>query len=141
MQNTEYLRILQGLHFTSKSWEIMLPLCLMGIDIVSGLVQAWGTGTFQSKVMKKGLRSKFANLLLMLTIEVVTVALGLTETVFVITSLYISFMEAMSVMENLKKLGLVLPKGIEDALRNADGEAAAKAVEQLKDENKKSGIK
>ena len=108
--------LINQLHFTSQVWVIALPSLLMGLDILTGLVFAWESGTFKSSRMRDGLGKKFGELTYICIGAAATVAMGLPHYILIGIATYILFMELMSVCENCNKLGAPLPKFVKNAL-------------------------
>ena len=110
--------LINQLHFTSRVWVIALPCLLMALDIMTGLVYAWESGTFKSSRMREGLGKKFGELSYIIIGVAVTVAMGLPHYILIGIASYILFMEMMSVCENAEKLGAPLPKFVRNALHS-----------------------
>lgn len=111
---------LSNVEFSSKLWVLMLPLALMGLDIITGLVKAWSKEEFKSKKMRSGLSKKIGEIAIIVIGELFQYALNLPVYVMTCISLYITFMEVMSVVENLNELGVPLPAFITKALQTVD---------------------
>ena len=89
--------------------EYLITFCFIAVDFVTGLLQAFATGTFSSKVMRQGLFHKVALLLVMLLGWLIEYAqgfvdLGVTIPVGVGACVYIILMEIGSSMENLCRM-------------------------------------
>jgi phage-related holin len=115
----------------------------MGLDIMTGLVYAWESGTFKSSRMREGLGKKFGELTYICIGAAATVAMGLPHYILIGISTYILFMELMSVCENCDKLGAPLPKfvkkalsAISDSLQNDDLPEILDKADKLNDELK-----
>lgn len=106
--------------FSSKLWVLMLPLALMGLDIVTGLVKAWSNEDFKSKKMRTGLSKKIGEIAIIVIGELFQYSLNLPTYIMTCVSLYIVFMELMSVVENLNELGVPLPAFVTKALQTVD---------------------
>lgn len=133
------MNILKELHMVNKAWVILLPCICMGFDIVTGLIHAWVSKTFDSARMRAGLGKKFGELSYIVLGCVACYALGVPLYIAVAISLYIDFMEGMSIMENCDKLGAPLPRfikavinNINDSLQNDDLDTIIKKAEELK---------
>ena len=118
---------LDRIHFTSGLWVLLLPLALMGLDIITGLVKAWSNEDFKSKKMRTGLSKKIGEIAIIVIGELFQYSLTLPTYIMTCVSLYISFMELMSNVENLNKLGVPLPafltkvlQSVDDSLKNDD---------------------
>lgn len=106
--------------FSSKLWVLMLPLALMGLDIITGLVKAWSNEDFESKKMRTGLSKKIGEISIIVIGELFQYSLNLPTYIMTCVSLYIVFMELMSVVENLNELGVPLPAFVTKALQTVD---------------------
>lgn len=118
---------LDRIHFTSGLWVLLLPLALMGLDIITGLVKAWSNEDFKSKKMRTGLSKKIGEIAIIVIGELFQYSLTLPTYIITCVSLYISFMELMSNVENLNELGVPLPafitkvlQSVDDSLKNDD---------------------
>ena len=118
---------LDRIHFTSGLWVLLLPLALMGLDIITGLVKAWSNEDFKSKKMRTGLSKKIGEISIIVIGELFQYSLTLPTYIMTCVSLYISFMELMSNVENLNELGVPLPafitrvlQSVDDSLKNDD---------------------
>ena len=122
--------IIKTLHFTNMAWLLLLPVAMMAIDIVTGVINAWKQKDFQSTKMRAGLAKKAGELLIIVVGVLFTYGLGVPDYIIKFISLYIIVMELMSIIENIDKLGVPLPKAIKDVINNAgqglqDTEASA----------------
>lgn len=100
---------------------VALPLALMALDIVAGFICAWAKKKVNTSVMRKGLAKKFGEILVILVANVIYYTMGVTEMVLYGTTIYISAMEFLSICENLKKLGVEVPKVLTDIFDKKDG--------------------
>lgn len=112
--------IIKQLHFASRLWIIALPALFMALDICTGLVYAWESGTFKSSKMREGLGKKFGELTYIVIGIAVTVAMTLPEYLIIGIATYILFMEFLSIVENCDKLGAPIPGFIKKALAQAN---------------------
>lgn len=112
--------ILKELHFANRAWILAFPSICMGFDILTGLIYAWISKTFDSAKMRAGLGKKVAELSYIILGCVAAYALGIPIYVVVAISLYIVFMEMMSIMENCDKLGAPLPKFVKVVVNNVN---------------------
>lgn len=105
------------LHFTSQIWLVILPLILMVIDIITGYYNAWKNDEISSSKMRDGIGKKIAEICYIVLGMVFAVAFGIQAIAYFI-SIYIIYMELMSVAENCKKLGVLMPAELEKKLNN-----------------------
>ena len=88
----------------------------MGIDFITGTVNAWIKGEIDSSKMRKGLGKKIGEITAILIGEMFVMAFNLSDFLVDAISLYIIIMELISICENLEKLGVPIPKFIKKAL-------------------------
>ena len=112
----EIKTILSNFHFTNEVWAIMLPIILMGIDVLTGLVNAWIKKEVLSSKLRKGLGKKLGEISAILIGEILVIALDLPSGVADGVAFYIIVMELISICENLEKLGVPIPKFVRQAL-------------------------
>lgn len=112
--------ILKEIHFANLLWLLLIPVAMMAIDIVTGLLNAWATESFMSAKMRTGLAKKCGEILIILIGMMFMYGMNLPSYILTGISAYIIFMEFMSVMENLKKLGVPIPNFIAKVLNNVD---------------------
>lgn len=114
----EIINIVKTLHFVNFIWLLVLPAAMMGIDVVTGLIGAWVHNNFQSAIMRSGLAKKAGELLIIVMGILFTYGMGLPPYIMTCVALYIILMEAMSVTENLDKLGAPLPASLKNVINN-----------------------
>ena len=112
--------IINEIHFANMLWLLLIPVAMMAIDIVTGLINAWATNSFQSARMRTGLAKKCGEIIIILIGMMFTYGMNLPRYILTGIAVYIIFMELMSVMENLKKLGVPIPAFISKVLNNVD---------------------
>ena len=105
--------------FTHRYWVILLPLILIGADIVTGWIQASVNGTWDSTKMRKGLFRKSGELLIIIVAYVIYEAIALPVDVPVFISAYVAIMEILSVLENLDQAGVPVPAWLTRRLKMA----------------------
>lgn len=119
---------LSKVDFTSNQWKFLLPIVMMGIDFLTGIIYAWAFGHLKSYKMREGLMKKFAECVVLMVGFVFECAISLPHYILSLFSFYIVFMESVSICENLKKMGIPIPKFIEKAFRSIDLEKIADSV-------------
>lgn len=131
--------IIKELHLANRAWILLLPCVCMAFDIATGLIHAWVSKTFDSARMREGLGKKFGELSYIVLGCIACYALGVPMYIAMAISLYIDFMEGMSIMENCDKLGAPLPKfvksvvnNVNESLQNDDLNTIIKKAEELK---------
>lgn len=103
--------------FTHRYWILLLPLCLMAADIITGWLQATINGTWDSTKMRVGLFRKSGELLVIIIAYAIYAAIQLPFDVPAFIAGYIIIMELISVAENLDQAGLPVPKWVTRRLR------------------------
>lgn len=112
--------IINNLHFSHEYWEILLPCILMIFDIVTGYYNAWKKDEISSSKMRDGLGKKLAELVYIVIAMLIAAAFEIKAVVYFF-SLYVIYMELISIAENCNKLGLAMPKVLSDKLNNYKG--------------------
>lgn len=103
--------------FTHKFWGLILPLALIVLDIFTGWLNAWRTGTLDSKKMREGLSKKVGEIVYIAVGILLKYAIGL-DPVAIFIILYICLMEIVSLAENCDKLGIKMPQFLKDKVNN-----------------------
>lgn len=116
----DLMNIMQQMHlqFNSEIWLVVIPVILMAIDILTGYLSAWKMGEIKSQKMRDGVGKKVAEICYIVIGFVLRFATGATTIAYFI-SIYIMYMELVSVFENADKLGVPIPKFISDKLNNS----------------------
>lgn len=83
-------------------------VCLMFVDMVTGFIQAFINHDLKSGKMSNGILKKFALLIVLITIVPLTILLPDTVSTTLIVGIYAFEVmnELVSIMENLKRLGI-----------------------------------
>ena len=110
---------IKEISFTHRYWIILLPLILIGADIITGWIQASVNGTWDSTKMRKGLFRKSGELLIIIVAYVIYEAIKLPVDVPVFISGYVVIMEILSVLENLDQAGVPVPAWLTRRLKKA----------------------
>ena len=127
--------LLQDVKFTDACWVLLIPFSLMALDVLTGVIHAWSIGHIKSYRMREGLGRKSGEATVLIIGMLFTSGLNLPTYVMAGFSLYIILMELVSICENLKKMGVKIPKFIERAL----GEIEEKIQNDSKDGDDKDG--
>ena len=112
----EDLRALTSVAFRDDWWILLLPAACIAIDILTGVLHAWITNRLKSYRLREGLGKKAGELLAIILGEVLVAGIKVPKFIVSGISAYIIFMEIISIMENLNKLGVPIPKSIAEAL-------------------------
>lgn len=107
---------IMNLKFTNDFWLFVLPIILMLIDILTGYYNAYEKKEVSSSKMRDGLGKKVAELCYIVIGVLFGFAFGIKPIAYFI-SIYISYMELVSINENCKKLGVSMPNDIENELK------------------------
>lgn len=106
------------IHFDS-AWKILtVPLVLMGFDILTGFLNAWRKGKISSSKLRDGIVHKFGEMLIIIISLFLQYSLGLPKEISVFIAVYIIIMECISILENIERLGVKIPKWLKDRLKN-----------------------
>lgn len=108
----EDLRRLTSIAFREDFWVLLLPAACIAIDILTGVLHAWVIHHLRSYRLREGLAKKAGELLAIILGEVLVAGLCVPKIIVSGISAYVIFMEIISIMENLHKLGVPLPKAV-----------------------------
>lgn len=111
------MNIYDQLKFSNEYWVIFLPCIFMALDIISGVLKAMYTESFESKAMRKGLIHKACEIIIIAIFEMMKIGMNLPAYIVGFASLYIIFMEVYSVSENLDACGIKIPTFIKKSLK------------------------
>lgn len=114
----EVIHVIQRFEFRNEFWCLILPIILMGFDILTGFVNAWAKREIQSKKLRTGLSKKVGEIAILVIGEFISFALRVPPEVMKFLSLYIILMEIVSIFENLNKMGIPIPKFISNVFNN-----------------------
>ena len=121
-----------SIHFVNNAWILALPAIMMALDILSGFIYAWISKTFESSKMRAGLGKKFGELSYIVIGTMATIGLGLPGYILKGISIYIIFMEVMSIIENAEKLGAPIPAFVKSVVNNVNDSLSKDDYETLK---------
>ena len=130
----ESLRALMSVGFREDFWVLLLPSCCIAIDIITGVLNAWIENNVKSYLLRQGLGKKGGELLAIVLGELLVCALSVPKELLTATSVYIVFMEVISIFENLNKLGVPIPWFIKKALGAASNALIGSEKEELSEE-------
>lgn len=108
---------------------VIVAILFIILDVVTGLVSSWVTGTYKSSIMREGGKHKLMLLVAIIFGIALDYAQGLVDLGFSIPatsaiSIYIALMEILSCLENINKgFPNALPKVIKSMISNAAKEA------------------
>lgn len=118
----EITNIFTDVSFHDGGWIMLIPVTLMGIDVLTGVIHAWATGHLKSYKMREGLGRKFGEIMILFIGQLFTAGMNFPFYLLSAFSLYIILMETVSICENLKKLGVPIPKFVDKALTSMNEE-------------------
>ena len=128
---------LENFHFRNEILELIVPIIMMAVDFVTGSFSAWMTHTFQSARMRAGLTKKVGEMSIIVIGALLSYALRLPPQIMAGISLYIIYMELMSICENAKKMGAPLPGFVSKVLDTVDAtlkeEDVTEAIKKIKE--------
>jgi toxin secretion/phage lysis holin len=100
-------------------------LGLMGLDLATGIVAGWATGTLASAIGYRGLAKKLATLLAILAVGLMQRAFGDAIPAAEAVAGFYCAIEALSIVENLARAGVPIPGPLRAALAALDPGRAA----------------
>ena len=112
----------ENFQFVSPFWAFGLPVALEIIDFLTGYVNACIKHERDSSKMREGGGKKFAEAMCLLVAQLFTWAMGLPTAFLYLVSLYIVWMETVSIIENVKKLGMPIPADVEHKIDEGNKE-------------------
>ncbi len=117
--NLEHLEAAKFFLFGDVKFLHLLIL-LFGLDILTGLTNAWKEKNLWSRKSMFGFARKILVLVVIILANVVDQILGLNGAVTYATVLFYIANEGLSIVENLAKLGVIVPKNLAEKLKSID---------------------
>lgn len=111
------MEIIENLQYTHEYWALILPCILMVLDIITGYYNAWKSKKISSSKMRNGLGKKLAELVYIIVGMLIAEAFNVKPIEYFI-SLYVVYMELVSIAENCNKLGVPMPDKIKEKINN-----------------------
>ena len=130
----ESLKALMSISFRDDWWILILPAACIAIDILTGVLNAWIENDLKSYLLRKGLGKKGGEILAIVLGELLVCGLAVPKQILGGISIYITFMEIVSICENLDKLGVPIPGFIRRALASANKAMSSKKDEELSED-------
>lgn len=106
-----------SIEFSNEFWIIVLPLILMGIDVITGYINGWIKNEISSSKMRIGLGHKVGEIVYIVVGYFISHVFNVSE-IETFISIYIIVMELLSIIENTEKLGIKLPNSIKSKLES-----------------------
>lgn len=125
------INIIKSFQFRNEFWTLILPIILMGADILTGFINAWGKKEISSSKLRTGLSKKVGEITILVIGELFSFALRLPAEIMTFISVYIILMELVSIFENLDKLGVPIPGSVKKVVNNAQGAIENADLEKL----------
>lgn len=122
MEGTTSMDIIYSIHFANNYWILALPAIFAVSDVITGFLQAQINGTKNSSIMRKGLYRKCGELGVILLVWVTCIALALPIKYPAAVAIYVCIMEALSILENLQRMGVPIPDFITKKAKEIDDE-------------------
>lgn len=111
------------LQFSNEKWTFLLPIILMGLDIVSGFLLAAKKKEINSTKIREGLFKKAGEILVLVFIFVLSEATSLPRIVLVASSAILCDAEVISFIENVSLLGFKKTDVLKKLLKGEKDEA------------------
>lgn len=99
-------------------WLYLTPLIFMMADIITGFGNAYIHKTIVSHKMRSGIIKKCGEMLIIFLTSLICFVLQLPHQIIIAVAFYMIFMESISILENLDKIGVPIPSWIEQSLNN-----------------------
>jgi len=112
----------ENFQFVSIWWAFILPLALEAVDFLTGYVNACVRHERSSAKMREGGGRKFGEAMCLLVAQLFTWGMHLPVFFVYAVSLWICFMEFVSIMENVKLLGVAIPGKFEKKVNDMKDE-------------------
>ena len=125
--------VLTTLVYLIGGWDIAMQclLIMIVLDYLTGMGKSYVSGTLNSNRGLKGIVKKLGLLVLVAVSQVVDVLLNMSGVVRTFIIYYIVANEGLSILENLGKMGIIVPKFLVEKLEQLkEGE-----MNELSDEN------
>lgn len=118
------MNVITQFKYSNEYWVFLCPILFILIDIATGFLNAWSAKEIMSCRLRKGLVKKCGELACIAIGEILTSALGLPHYYVYGISGYIVFMEIVSNLENISKMGVTIPRFISEALSHTSDDFA-----------------
>lgn len=106
----EEIKAMADMFHVSNDWYLLLvPVVIMGIDILTGFLNAWNKDEIKSSKLRSGLTKKFGEMITIIIGMFLEYTIGLPSEIVTFIVIYIVATELISIVENLTKMGVKLP--------------------------------
>lgn len=100
------------IHVTNSWYILIVPLVLAAFDYLTGFLKAWKNNDIQSGKLREGLSKKFGEMIIIIISLFLQYSIGMPTEISLFLAIYIAITEIISILENLAKLGVKIPKWI-----------------------------
>lgn len=114
------IKALMSVSFRDDWWILILPAACIAIDVITGVLNAWIEHNIKSYLLRQGLGKKGGEILAIILGELLVCGLSVPKEILIGLSVYIVFMEVISICENFDKLGVPIPWFVKKALATAN---------------------
>lgn len=101
---------------------IISLICVMTLDYITGIIVAYYKKKLNSKVGFRGILKKVLYLIIVMLSVIIDRLLGESNVIRTFVIYYFVANDGLSIIENVGKLGIKLPKRLHDALEQLKGE-------------------
>lgn len=108
--------IAQELSFINLKAALIFPAILMLLDFATGFVNAWVKHEVSSSKMREGGGKKFGEAVCICVAMLFVAFMNLPQPAAYLVSLYVVVMETVSIVENIKLLGVQVPGKVDDKI-------------------------
>lgn len=131
--NLDYLEVAHLYLFGGVKF-LHLLLLLMGLDIITGVFKAIKNGNLWSRKSLFGYARKLLILIVIITANIVDQVLSLSGTLTFATVLFYIANEALSIVENMAQLGVLVPQQLAEKLKVIDNQLDERFVHEVLNE-------
>ncbi|UPW81896.1 phage holin family protein [Lysinibacillus sp. Ag94] len=111
-----------------------LLLLLMGLDILTGIFKAIKNGNLWSRKSLFGYARKLLVLIVVITANIIDQVLSLNGTLTFATVLFYIANEALSIVENMAQLGVLVPQQLAEKLKVIENQSEEKFSNEVLNE-------
>ncbi|MFJ7914492.1 MULTISPECIES: holin family protein [unclassified Lysinibacillus] len=111
-----------------------LLLLLMGLDIITGIFKAIKNGNLWSRKSLFGYARKLLVLIVVITANIIDQVLSLNGTLTFATVLFYIANEALSIVENMAQLGVLVPQQLAEKLKVIENQSEEKFSNEVLNE-------
>lgn len=127
----EHVRpIMENIHISNQWYYILIPVVIMGFDMLTGFLNAWIKKEVMSSKLRSGITKKFGEMVMIIIALFFYYTIGLPIEIVTCITIYIVVMELISIIENLNKLGVRVPNWIKKRLNDVADESVENDVKK-----------